>query len=80
MSEIVVRMPVRGQEESERLAHALDIFARLKAEQEPESDAFMMLKTELLDGAVTKSVVFQARSQAAAFLSFWRQERRRLAS
>ncbi|MET0547358.1 MAG: hypothetical protein ABWZ40_13730 [Caulobacterales bacterium] len=77
MSDVVVRMPVRGQEEGERLSLALDSFARLKAEQEPDTDAFMMLKTEVLDGAVIKCLVFEARSQAAAFLTFWRHERRR---
>jgi hypothetical protein len=80
MSDVVVRMPVRGEEEGERLSHALDSFARLKAEQEPDSDVFMMMKTEMLDGAVIKCLVFDARSHAAAFLTYWRHERRRLAS
>lgn len=80
MSDVVVRMPLRGDEESERLSHALDAFARLKAEQEPDDDAFMMMKTEMLDGAMIKCLIFDARSRAAAFLSYWRQERRRLAS
>jgi hypothetical protein len=78
MSDVVLRMPVRGEEEGERLSNALDAFAR--AASDAGSDVFMMMKTEILDGATTKCLVFDARSHAAAFLSFWRHERRRAAS
>jgi hypothetical protein len=70
-------MPVRGEEEGERLSLALDTYARRQAEETPDAPAFMMLKTEVADGEIVKSLVFEARSHAAAFLSFWRQERRR---
>ncbi len=78
MSDVVLRMPVRGEDEGERLSNALDMFARARAEAEP--DVFMMMKTEMLDGEIIKCLVFEARSHAAAFLSFWRHERRRLPS
>ena len=78
MSDVVLRMPVRGDEEGERLSNALDMFARTRADA--ESDIFMMMKTEVLDGEMIKCLVFEARSHAAAFLSFWRHERRRMPS
>lgn len=78
MSDVVLRMPVRGDEEGERLSNALDTFARAAAEA--QSDVFMMMKTEILDGITTKCLVFDGRSHAAAFLSFWRHERRRVLS
>jgi hypothetical protein len=78
MSDVVLRMPVRGDEEGERLSSAVDSFAR--AASDAQSDVFMMMKTEILDGITTKCLVFDARSHAAAFLSFWRHERRRIAS
>jgi len=78
MSDVILRMPVYGEEEGERLSNALDSFAR--ASVEAQSDIFMMMKTEIMDGATIKCLVFDARSHAAAFLSFWRHERRRVAS
>ena len=59
----------------QRLSSALDSFARLRAEQGP--DTFMMMKTEMLDGCMIKCLIFEARSHAADFLSYWRNERRR---
>ena len=78
MSDVILRMPVRGDDEGERLSNALDSFARASADA--GSDIFMMMKTEILDGMIIKCLVFDARSHAAAFLSFWRHERRRIAS
>ncbi len=78
MSHVVLRMPVHGDEEGERLSSALDALARAAADA--QSDVFMMMKTEVVDGIPTKCLVFDARSHAAAFLSFWRHERRRVHS
>ncbi len=82
MSDVVVSVRVSEPSEERRLVKAIHAFAHW---QEQVCDDFraelgdpdLMVKTSIRTDGLEKTLIFQDRRWAAAFLRFWRVERRR---
>lgn len=86
MSDVVVTLGMDAPEQEARFASAVEAFARWReeticgqAETEQHPDApHIMVKTGWdISGQVEKKLIFQERKWAAAFLQFWRAEKRK---
>src|SRR5689334_14292272 len=82
MSEVVVQISADEGQDSARLTHALDAFAKWSAESGLTSDKQeapdIMMMTEYSGGEMRRKLVFQDRDHAARFLVFWRTEKQRI--
>jgi hypothetical protein len=85
MSDVVVNLGLEAPRDEVILANAIDTYTKWRQymcnpeERQYDGDApDIMVKTRpSADGAVTKTLIFQERRWAAAFLRIWRSERRR---
>jgi hypothetical protein len=85
MSDVVVNLGVERPRDELVLASAIEAYAKWRQymcnpeERHEDSDApDIMVKTRHGgNGVVTKTLIFQERRWAAAFLRIWRSERRR---
>lgn len=82
MSDVVVRVDLESAAEESVLAQAIDAFTRWRSETCPADDTCrdapeIMVKTSWRHDSLEKTLIFQDRRWAAAFLKFWRVERRR---
>jgi len=86
MTDVVVTLGMKAPEQEVQFASAIDAFARWReeticgqAEAEHHRDTpHIMVKTGWdVSGNVQKKLIFQERKWAAAFLQFWRAEKRK---
>ncbi|MCI4645704.1 MAG: hypothetical protein MRY64_13070 [Hyphomonadaceae bacterium] len=86
MADVVVKLGLKRPGDDLRLANAIETYARWRAHmcdvevRQPEEEApDIMVKTGYqVDGGVLKTLIFQERRWAAAFLQIWRSERKRV--
>ena len=82
MSDVVVTLELGDASDELKLAEAINAFAEWQTTDEPATECEhdippIMVKTQFSRDGVRKSLIFQERRFAAAFLSFWRTERRK---
>lgn len=85
MADIIVNLGLKRPGDELRLANAIETYARWRAymcdteARQPEGEApDIMVKTGFpADGSIQKTLIFQERRWAAAFLRIWRHERKR---
>ncbi len=82
MSDVVVRVGLEEPSQETQLTMAIDAFARWRQESSDQECANndapdIMVKTNWdAAGQVHKTLIFQDRKWAAAFLRFWREQKR----
>lgn len=78
MNEVTIRIPVRSSAEEARFTSAIGLFAawQEKTTNPDVSDAIapLIVRTEMGQQSLLKTVIFQARPDAAIFLHLWRRE------
>ena len=79
--EVVVQLPIDGARESQLFAATVEAFAKWLSEQ-PCMDGgdgpngALFVRTEVSDARTRKVLTFEERRSAAAFLVFWRRQKR----
>jgi hypothetical protein len=80
MTDYVVNVPLQDAVEQTRFVEVMDAFSETTASAEGlGEDAFVMVRTEIQDGAVRKTVIFQERDAAERFVALWDDAARRTA-
>ena len=76
--DVVVHLPINGQREDDLFASTLEAFAKWLSEScmADEAPSSVFVTTEMTGGAARKTLIFEERRSAAAFLVFWRQQKR----
>ena len=78
MSEVIVRLNIEDNDDTDRLMAALDAFAvwcENQAASEPESSpAEFMMTTEHNGEVLRRKLIFSDQEYASQFLVFWRNE------
>lgn len=79
MNEVTIRIPVRSSAEEARFTNAIGVFAawqeRTSNRKISDETAPLIVRTEMGQQSLLKTVIFQARPDAAIFLHLWRRER-----
>ena len=79
MSDVVVSLDLVDQSDEAALNAAIDAYAQWRSDCESEADSDapdIMVRTSWQSEGVRKTLIFQDRSWAAQFLTYWRQARR----
>lgn len=72
MTDFVVNVPLRDAVEQSRFFAVLDAFAERRSSAcDNSEDAFVIVRTEIVDGAVRKTVIFQEQDAAEHFIALW---------
>jgi hypothetical protein len=72
MTDYVVNVPLRDAVEQGRFVAVLDAFSERRSSVCANAeDAFVIVRTEIVDGAVRKTVIFQEQDAAEHFVALW---------